>query len=177
MKKILSALVFGICFLSVNFCSAEVVHMNLVRISDFKVSDFYANFNEVARNVMQNNVFMNKYPEKVDGLSDNNYDFYVTACSLENKQGNPVVILHTNKEGHVSYITVVGVFGLVMNGTITNLVTTIGLTYDEMRQLFNLLKGSDNAVTYGSLINRNIMVQIRDAQGVQAKEITIFALK
>jgi len=177
MKKILSAMAFVIFAGIFNFCSANIANMEIVRISDYNVHDFYVNFNLTARDVIKNNVFMNKYPEKVDGLSDNNYDFYVTACSLENENGNPVVILHANKEGHVSYITVVGVYGLVMNGTLTNLVTTIGLNYGEMRQLFDLLQSSDTALVYSSSINRNIMIKIDDAKGVEAKEIMIFALK
>jgi len=177
VKKILSALAFVIFAGIFNFCSANIITMEMVRISDYNVNDFYANFNRIARDVMTNNVFMNKYPEKVAGWSDNDYDVYVTACSLENENGTPVVILYANKEGHVSYLKVVGVYGLVMNGTMTNLAATIGLSYDEMRQLFDLLKSNDNALIYSNSINRNIMVEIGDAKGVQAKEIIIFALK
>jgi len=177
MKKILSAMAFVIFAGIFNFCSANIVHMEMVRISDYNVHDFYTNFNRIARDVMTNNVFMNKYPEKIDGWSDNNYDVYVTACSLENEKGSPVVILYANKEGYVSYLKIVGVYGLVMNGTMTNLFTTIGLTFDEMKNLFHLLKNNDNVVTHSDSINRNIIVYIRDAKGVQAKEIEIIALK
>ena len=71
MKKFMSALVFMICSGIFNFCSANVIDMELVRISDYNVNDFYANFNRIARDVMTNNVFMDKYPEKIDDWSDN----------------------------------------------------------------------------------------------------------
>ena len=85
--------------------------------------------------------------------------------------------MHTNKEGHVSYITVVGVYGLVMNGTITNLFSTIGLTMEEMKELVGLMKNNDISMTWCNAANRNIMVKIGDAQGVQSKEITTIAVK
>ena len=177
MKKFLSAAIVALVVSFAANVSAAVVQMGSVRISDYNVHDFYINFNRIARDVMTNNVFMNKYPEKIDGWSDNNYDVYVTTCTLATEPGGIVVLLYANKEGHVSFLKVVGTYGKVMNGTLTNLFTTIGLTMDEMKSFFRLISNNDNAVTRCASANRHIVFQTRDAKGVQAKEMTIFALK
>ena len=177
MRKFLSALVFIIFCGFSNFCSANVVTMNLVRISDYSIGEFYINFNRIARDVMTNDIFMTQYPANVAEWSDDNYDVYATGCKLETEKVGTVVFLYANKEGHVSYIKAVGIFGNVLNGTLTNLFTTIGLSYDEIKKLFDMLKNNDNALIHSNSINRNIMVQIEDSKDVQAKEISVYAVK
>ena len=147
MKKFLVMFVALFVALSANTCAA-IVEMASVRISDYNVHDFYTNFNRIARDVMTNNVFMNKYPEKIDAWSDANYDVYVTACTLATEPGGTVVLLYANKEGHVSYLKViVGRYGNVTNGTFTNLFATIGMTIGEMKSTFRLMSANDNVVT------------------------------
>ena len=150
MKKFcVSALMFAICILSVNFCSAAKV-----RICDFGMDIFVSNYNEIAKS--NNHQYFMKNPVK----SQQDNSFY--GMALNNQANGNYIFFQVNNDGCISSILVTN--NLQDNGrnTIAALYNTLYVLGAEQDEIIYLLNGvTKNNFAYQWIKNLNRYVAIR----------------
>ena len=135
MKKFFLTVIALIAISSTCFAAREV------RVSDYTISEFYNVYNNVAINVIKNNLSFKEAPTHV--LSNENYDTYMTGCGPE---GHGVIVsFFNNKQGHISKIMLVvngndQIASKCAAGVLVNVLATLGLNAQEVEYFVKNLK-------------------------------------
>ncbi|MBQ7476139.1 MAG: hypothetical protein IJT06_01940 [Selenomonadaceae bacterium] len=183
MKKIFTAVLFAFVLISTSLVSAAS-EPKPVNLSDQTAEEFFFNFNNIALNVLKNNISMVESPTQVETLSDDDNVVFWAMCKLPFDRENTTIFFRSPRNGmQISEIAVlyephiVSKATEVYDGTFTNLFTALGLTAEEMQIIFDSVKEDtfDHTIVNCKSIKKFLSIKFhRSENGMREMSISAF---